>query len=268
MSGGSSKPYVIGYEEEHERLERQARIGRIDKHLEKFSCRANASVLDAGCGSGSMSRLLANAAPNGHVVGVDTNDDYLQNARRIAEADGLKNVEFKTGDIFALPFDDDSFDLVWCKYVFQWVNNPSLAIREFCRVTRPGGKIVCCNFDGFGVTHYPVDTKLREDSERFFHHVVDPFVGRKTHAMFRENGLIDIKVDFEPDATFTVCGPIDEERRANWVDQLTAAFPAAVTVFGSEEKAQSFIDRFLAHHEDPDTSTLCTLYFVEGTVPE
>ena len=52
MSKGSSKHYAIGYEEEHERLERQARIGKIEDHLEKFSFSTDAVILDAGCGRG------------------------------------------------------------------------------------------------------------------------------------------------------------------------------------------------------------------------
>lgn len=267
VNRGSSKPYVIGYDAEHERLDRQARIGAIEKHFEHFSIMPDATVLDAGCGSGSMARLLAKAAPNGRVVGVDTNEQYLEHARRISQAEGIGNVKYQTGDIFSLPFEDNQFDFVWCKYVLQWVNNPIYALQEFRRVTRPGGKIVCCHFDGFGLTHYPIDASLQKEADQFFNHVVDPFIGRKIYAMYREIGLADIKVAFEPDATFTVCGAIDGERRANWVDQLTAAFPAAVGLFGSEAKAQSFVDRFLAHHDDPDTVTACTLYFVEGVVP-
>ena len=268
MNSGTSKPYVIGYEEEHERLERQARIGQIEKHFDHFTLPADAVVLDAGCGSGSMARLLANAVPNGHVVGADTNERYLEHARRFAEVEGVDNLRYETGDIFNLPFDDNHFDFVWSKYVLQWVNNPVHAVAEFKRVTRPGGKIVCCNFDGFGVTHYPVDDELQASAEQFFNRVVDPFVGRKMYNMFHEVGLVDIKVSFEPDATFTVNGAIDGERHANWVDQLNAAFPAAVKALGSEEKAKAFVDRFLAYQSRPDSSTSCVLYFVEGTVPE
>ncbi len=267
MNTGGSKPYVIGYEDEHCRLERQARIGKIEAHLNKFSVPIDANILDAGCGSGSMTRLLAKAAPEGRAVGVDVSDQHLDYARARARDDGIDNIGFRTGDVFSLPFDDDTFDLVWSKYVLQWVNDPELAVKEFRRVTRPGGKVVCCNFDGFSITHSPVDDAFQRDVERVFNALVDPNVGRKMFSMFRNAGLTDIKVDYEPDATFTVAGAIDADRRQNWVDQLGAAFGAISACLGSDEAARSFVERFLAYHEREDTFTTCALYFVEGIVP-
>ena len=267
MSNGSSKPYVIGYDKEHERLERQARIGKIEGHLEKFSFARDAVILDAGCGSGAMTRLLARAAPDGRAVGVDISEHYLEYARNRARDEAIENISFETGDVFSLPFGDDTFDLVWSKYVLQWVNNPAQAVKEFRRVTRPGGKIVCCNFDGFAVTHYPIDEAFQNDVDRVFNALVDPSVGRKMFSMFHELGLTDIKVDFEPDATFSVAGAIDRERRQNWVDQFVAAHKAIAECLGSDEAATSFIDRFLDHQDREDTFTACALYFVEGVVP-
>jgi ubiquinone/menaquinone biosynthesis C-methylase UbiE len=267
MSNGSSKPYVIGYAEEHERLERQARIGKIEDHLKKFSFATDAEILDAGCGPGSMTRLLARAAPDGRATGVDVSEHYLKYARARAQDEGIENINFEKGDVFSLPFEDDTFDLVWCKYVLQWVNNPVHAVEEFRRVTRPGGKIVCCHFDGFSVTHYPVDESFQNDVNRVFNYVVDPNVGRKLFSMFHSSGLMEIKVDFEPDATFTVAGAIDADRRQNWVDQFAASFKAIAECLGSDEAAQSFVNRFLEYHDREDTFTTCALYFVEGVVP-
>tara|TARA_R110002074_G_scaffold229960_3_gene401538 strand:- start:544 stop:1347 length:804 start_codon:yes stop_codon:yes gene_type:complete len=267
MSNGSSKPYAIGSDEEHDRLERQARIGKIEDHLTKFSFARDAVILDAGCGSGSMTRLLAKAAPDGRAIGVDVSEDHLSYARMRAQEEAIENISFETGDIFSLPFEDNTFDRVWSKYVLQWVNNPVHAVAEFRRVTRPGGKVVCCNFDGFSDNHYPVDEAFQNDVDRVFNHVVDPNVGRKMFSMFRDSGLTDIKVDFEPDATYTVSGAIDAERRQNWVDQFGAAFKAISECLGSDEAAQSFVDRFLEYQDREDTITACALYFVEGVVP-
>jgi ubiquinone/menaquinone biosynthesis C-methylase UbiE len=262
-----SRLYVIDSESEPDRLEAQARLAGIEHHLEYIPLKPDDLVLDAGCGSGSMSRLLAQNLDQGQVVGVDVDSAYLEAARKFAEIDGLSNVTFKEGDIFKLPFDDDTFDLVWSKYVLQWVNDPFDAVTEFKRVTKPGGLIVCCNFDGFGITHYPEDSELQSDAEKIFPASVDPFVGRKMFNMFHEAGLADIIVNSEPDRLFNCFGSIDPERRLNWSVQFDAAKDRWVDVLGSSERVERFINQFLSYQDRADTATLCHLFFVRGTVP-
>jgi len=72
-----SRPYAIDSEEECERLERQARLANIEAHLRFLPVSPRDPVLDAGCGSGSMSRLLAHTYPQAEVIGVDLREQYL-----------------------------------------------------------------------------------------------------------------------------------------------------------------------------------------------
>jgi ubiquinone/menaquinone biosynthesis C-methylase UbiE len=109
-------------------------------------------------------------------------------------------VEFTLASVCDLPFANSSFDVVWSKYVMQWINEPEKAVVEFRRVTKPGGIVVCCNFDGFAVTHYPEDEGLQRQVLTVFPRLVDVHIGRKTAAIFHACGLIDISVNFEPDA--------------------------------------------------------------------
>jgi ubiquinone/menaquinone biosynthesis C-methylase UbiE len=214
-----------------------------------------------------MARLLASAHPTARIVGVDVRHDYVAFARERAAQEGLTNIEFQQGDIFDLPFPDASFDVVWSKYVLQWVKEPHLAIAEFRRVSKAGGFIICANFDGFAVTHWPEDPALQPLLDRIFRGLVDPFVGRKMAPMFKAAGLADIKVDFEPDRLFTVIGAIDAERRRNWVEQLTAARPYIVKIIGGEAQADNFVSAFLAYQDRADRCSYTALYFVGGTVP-
>ena len=184
-----SRQYVIDSQNEPERLEAQARLAAFEGHLKYVPLEPEFRVLDAGCGSGSMGRLLAQQVTRGRVIGVDVNPSYLDAARQYADAEGLTNLSFEVGNIFELPFPDDSFDLVWSKYVLQWVHDPVNAVAEFKRVTKSGGTIVCCNIDGLGVTHYPEEAVWQADAEAIFAASVDPFVGRKTYEMFNMVGL-------------------------------------------------------------------------------
>lgn len=267
MTDGGSRPYVIDDADEPQRLERQAQLADLSQHFQHFTLAADARVLEAGCGSGAMARLLAQRAPAGHVTGVDTNPRYLAIAAQQAAAQGIGNISFQEGDIFHLPFADHSFDLVWCRYVLQWLEQPDQAVAELCRVTRPGGQVVCCHFDGFGVVHDPVDPALQADAEAFFPTVIDPFVGHKQYGMLHRAGLRDIAVHVEADRLFAVYGAIDQERRENWRAQLSAAFPAIVRCLGSAERARGFVERFLSYQDREDTASYCTLYLVSGVVP-
>jgi ubiquinone/menaquinone biosynthesis C-methylase UbiE len=101
-------------------------------------------VLDAGCGGGGMTRLLAEAVgPGGEVVGVDTSPQMLEWAKTQAENAKLAGrIKFQEGDVRALPFEDASFDLVWCSRVVHGLNDQLAGVRELARVIRPGGRLV------------------------------------------------------------------------------------------------------------------------------
>src|SRR5208337_1602463 len=80
-AGQRSLPYVIHSDVECERLELQARLANIQGHLRHLPISANDRVLDVGCGSGSMSRLIARSFPQADVVGVDLQEQYLDFAK-------------------------------------------------------------------------------------------------------------------------------------------------------------------------------------------
>jgi SAM-dependent methyltransferase len=103
-------------------------------------------VLDAGCGSGAVTRELARrVAPGGRVVGLDPNPGLLAAARERAEQEGLGEVlEWRPGDVRALPCADAEFDAVVCATVLVHVpddDGGGRAVRELVRAVRPGGRV-------------------------------------------------------------------------------------------------------------------------------
>ena len=165
-------------------------------------------LLDLGCGSGSMARLMAAASPGAQVSGVDVRPEYLEFARALAVEDGLDNVAYVEGDAFELPFEDSTFDLVWHKYLLQWVHDPKAALAEMKRVTRPGGVVVSCVFDGFMRGHYPVEEDVQEFVDKVMPDICDCYVARKMPVMLQELGFEDIGVEVERDRLFTFVGSI------------------------------------------------------------
>src|SRR5215510_14413556 len=67
--------------------------------------RSTSRILDCGCGPGSITVGLAQWAPDGETVGIDLGAKQLDGARALARDLGVKNVTFRQGDIFALPFE-------------------------------------------------------------------------------------------------------------------------------------------------------------------
>ena len=102
-------------------------------------------ILDAGCGTGTILKLLGNPTKN---VGVDLAPEVISLCRRR----GLDNV--READISKLPFADGSFDAVICSSVLyhQWVKNVGEAVRELHRVLRPGG-LLLVNVPAFEFLH-------------------------------------------------------------------------------------------------------------------
>ena len=101
--------------------------------------------LDAGCGIGSHTLLLAEAvAPTGHVTGLDLSSEFLVHARESAKKFSLPEyVSFQEGDISNLPFDDDTFDWVWSVDCAGYPVAELLSLlKELARVVKPGGSVV------------------------------------------------------------------------------------------------------------------------------
>ncbi len=90
------------------------------------------SILDAGCGEGYFTSAIKAACPSADVVGVDASDGAVRYAtERFGDS-----VSFRVGNIFALPFADDSFDVVLCSEVLEHLDNPAAAFSELRRIAR------------------------------------------------------------------------------------------------------------------------------------
>lgn len=116
------------------------RFGR--RTVERLDLAAAARVLDVCCGSGASAIPAAEiVGPTGSVIGVDLAENLLQLARAKAKERGLQNVEFQSGDMTNLVFEDGSFDAVVCVFGIFFVPDMQVALRELKRVLRTGGKL-------------------------------------------------------------------------------------------------------------------------------
>jgi ubiquinone/menaquinone biosynthesis C-methylase UbiE len=101
------------------------------------------SSLDVCCGPGSV--VAAFAPRVARAVGLDATAAMLDEARALASEQGLTNIEWHQGDVYALPFADAVFDIVSCRFAFHHLEKPALVFAEMVRVARRGGPIVLCD---------------------------------------------------------------------------------------------------------------------------
>ncbi|TKA77691.1 hypothetical protein B0A55_04002 [Friedmanniomyces simplex] len=99
-------------------------------------------LLDVGAGSGTISASLAAYIPLGTVTATDISSDILTRAAEHAKKVGVTNITFQAADIYALPFEDETFDIVHASMVLSHLDDPVQAYREMLRVTKSKGGLV------------------------------------------------------------------------------------------------------------------------------
>lgn len=115
----------------------------LDLLVESASPRPEDSALDVACGPGSVVAAFARRVRCAQ--GLDATEAMLQEARKLAAREGLRNVAWHQGDVYALPFPTGAFDIVSCRYAFHHLLQPARALAEMVRVCRNGGRIVVCD---------------------------------------------------------------------------------------------------------------------------
>ena len=223
--------------------------------------------LSVGCGPGVFLRELANAHPKMNVTGVDISSS------RIHEADqrlsGLSNAHVYVGDAMSLPFEANSFDVVFSRFLLEYLPDKQGAVREMARVCAPGGLVMLQDLDGQLIWHFPEDPKLQADTEHVLSHLAaggfDPLVGRKLFSFCLGASLKGVRVHVDPYHLYA--GSINEKELANWKAKLEIAQAQIKVALGSNKAAQDFSDRFLAYLGNPETLTYSCLFTVTANKP-
>ncbi|MHC1548419.1 ArsR/SmtB family transcription factor [Phyllobacterium sp. K27] len=119
--------------------------GAVEEALTKIvGTRPFQAMLDVGTGTGRLLELFAPLYLRG--VGIDINRDMLTIARSNLERSGVANAQVRQGDVYSLPVDRESFDLVTIHQVLHFLDNPAEAIREAARALRPSGRMLIVDF--------------------------------------------------------------------------------------------------------------------------
>jgi len=154
------------------------------------------SLLDVGCGPGTITVDLGRRVAPGQVIGVDASVEIVDQARALAHDEGVHNVSFQVGNVLDLDFPDDSFDVVHAHQVLQHMANPVAAMTELRRVLKPGGVLAAREADYGGVIWYPelpgLATWLDVYRKVHYWNGGDPDAGRALKAWARLAGFGEV----------------------------------------------------------------------------
>ena len=223
----------------------ESEIAARDDYVRLLGVAPGERVLDVGCGSGAVTRTLAQrVAPGGRAVGLDASTALLKVARELANKAGLGAIiEFKDGDCRALPFPDASFDAVVAATTLSHVPDPRRALAEMVRVTRPGGRVGVFDVDGDLTLFAHPDRELTRRIVLAYSDLgwVNGWLARGLPALLVELGIVNVRArGFMPlesggyyanraersaEAAATA-GAITADEQARWLKALQAEIAA------------------------------------------
>lgn len=259
--------YVLDRTPEIERLEQQAALIGHDRVRDHLDIADGQSVLDAGSGSGWVSRLIARDTPTAKVTGIDITPDFVDYAQRSAEQEGLANLDYTVGDICSLPFEDGRFDVVWSQLVVFFLAQPEQAIAEFARVVRPGGEVKVIVTDGVFEQIWPERVELSNEIRAMRDKAFHGWRLSRLPNMLKAAGLTDITVVAAVDRVYSFVGGASPDQRRNIEESYVHAIKMQHDVLGGKAEADRLAAELMDFINDPDSVSVSTHWTVSGTKP-
>ncbi|HET7085427.1 MAG TPA: methyltransferase domain-containing protein [Rhizomicrobium sp.] len=257
--------YLLGRsraEEERLRMQVQELSGEADWLLDQLHILPGASAIDIGCGPQGVLDLLADrVGPQGNVVGLERSEGFVASARAFVADRKLANVKVVQGDAKATNLPRGSFDVVHARLVLVNVPQPWLVIEEMVALAKPGGVVVsheadylphCCDPPS------PAWDRLFEILAAFSGAKgIDLFVGRKTHRLLRDAGIVDVQV-----RPVVHVYPHGHNRRSIFLDFIRNIRDVAIKEgFAEEGELDVLMAELRQHLDDPGTQVISHLFF-------
>jgi 2-polyprenyl-3-methyl-5-hydroxy-6-metoxy-1,4-benzoquinol methylase len=185
--------YVHGYSpREAERLEDQS--GILENLLHRDTrYPAGSHVLEAGCGIGAQTRILARNSPDAQFTSIDISQESLEQARIRIQTEKIANVTLKKENILSLSFPDSLFDHIFVCFVLEHLSKPMTALSELKRVLKPGGTITVIEGDHGSCFWHPETAESLQvwlaliiAQQQLGH---DPLIGRRLYPLLCQAGF-------------------------------------------------------------------------------
>jgi SAM-dependent methyltransferase len=185
--------YILKGRSDHDRLRMISEIhdGATRELLGRAGFVPGCRFVEFGCGLGYVTRWAA--AEGARATGIDANQEQVKACQALAEAEGIRQMEFRTGNIYEPALDPDSVDVAYCRWLMVHLNRPVDAMRAIHKTLKPGGVMVCEEAGASGVYAEPrsaayeemLDIGLKAGHARG----VDYDGGRYAHTWAKEAGF-------------------------------------------------------------------------------
>ena len=174
-------------------------------------------VLEAGCGVGAQTVILAAQSPAAQITSIDISDVSLCAAQARAASVAAAHVTFKQADIYRLPFPEASFDHVFVCFLLEHLTQPARALAELRRVLTLGGSLTVIEGDHGSAYYHPASAKAQKAIDCLIEVQArmggNALIGRALFPVLRHAGFQDVRV--EPRVVYA------DSSRPIWVEGFT-----------------------------------------------
>jgi len=274
-----SKPqYLMESDREGQRLKTKSDWQSTERQLIEaglLRCSGSPVVADVGTGVGFvakvMGELLSKNYDGSELYYLDQSENRLCEASEFIGAPlGVRKHSVEC-DLAKIPLPDGILDFAFCRFVFEYLADPLVVLREMIRITKPGGKIVVADLDYNCLTHYPIASDLERQLLEVMNALsaakyLDAYVGRKLFSFFRRCGLLEIRARVEPHHLFY--GELNPSDEYNWSEKVKKLIElqdsGAISLSFS---ATSFAERFMSFLKSEERFTYTPVVILEGVKP-
>ncbi len=251
--------YILENRQESKRLEKQLLQPAYDIEHELRNCAIPVlgSFLDAGCGTGILTRHLLKHHSNLKAYCCDLSEERLIEAGRAVPG----AICFKS-DLESIALPDDSVDAVFCRYVYEYLRSPDEVSREFYRVLKAGGLVNIIDFDGIVFNFHTSDPKLTALMSLLQQGLKeDYFVGRKLPHYLSRAGFSNISYQVD---VHQFSGRELLQEQDNMQQRFEFAHDTVKRILGSTDLANEFRERYLEQMENPCNVLFYNKFVVRG----
>lgn len=209
-----SGKYIHGTE-----AQEQSRLAKLNEmtnnsFIEFLDVNQDDKILDLGSGLGILAKSVSENLLKGKITGIELSDKQLKNC-----PPDSKNLEFLKGDVHDLPFKDNSFDKVYCRYVLEHVKDPMNVLVEAKRVLKKGGEIFIQENSILLIEFYPDCPRFKQIWKKFAllqsFMEGDAMIGIKLYDYLKRAGFVHIELSSVPEVHYP-----EKETFIPWIDNL------------------------------------------------